>query len=147
VAEWLALAGCIDQRFPWGNAPPTRAHANLKFDTDSRLKPVGTFLAGCSPAGVYDCCGGVHEIVREMPHERFVSDQRFAAAFRLAGGSYWTEPVGLTCQRLRHLSVRERTTGHPSTVGIRLILYREADESARWASLREFRKHRQARGR
>jgi hypothetical protein len=71
VAEWLTLAGCLAQPFPWGHAPPTPEHANLEFDATTRLSPVGTFVAGRSSAGIYDCCGGVNEIVRELPYRMF----------------------------------------------------------------------------
>ncbi|MFC7548986.1 hypothetical protein [Plantactinospora sp. GCM10030261] len=141
VAEWLVLSGCLDQPYPWGHEPPTPERANLKFDVTSRLSPVGTFLSGRTTTDVYDCCGGVHEIVRELPHDRFVSDLRFEGAFRLAGGSYWSPPQGVTCQRFRHLTARDRG-GRPSTVGIRLVVYRESDEERRWAAQRTLRPRR-----
>ncbi|GAA1879738.1 hypothetical protein [Asanoa iriomotensis] len=144
VAEWLTLADCVDQPYPWGWEPPTPKHANLKWTVESRLSPVETFLEGKTKAGVYDCCGGVHEIVRELPHERFETDQRFEAAFRIAGGSYWTPPAWVDCQGFRRLS-RQVRGGPRSTVGIRLIVYREADEEPRWRSLKAFRVARQFR--
>jgi hypothetical protein len=144
VAEWITLAGCTAQPYPWGFEPPTRLHANLKFEPDSRLSPVGMYVAGRSAAGIYDLCGGVHEIVRELPHDRFVDDCHFEGAFRLAGGSYMSLPNGVTGQRFRHLSPRDRG-GRPSCVGIRLIAYRERDEALRWEALRMHRLGRQKR--
>ncbi|MEV4536855.1 hypothetical protein AB0J82_24055 [Asanoa sp. NPDC049518] len=146
VAEWLTLADCVDQPFPWGDKPPTPDHANLKWDVHTRLSPIGAFEDGRSRADVYDCCGGVNEIVRELPIEKFGSDEKFAAAFRLAGGSYDTPPVGVTCQRFRRLSDRDRGE-RPSTVGIRLIVYRKDDEDRRWLALRRFRAVRQVKDR
>ncbi|GIF64053.1 hypothetical protein Ais01nite_20880 [Asanoa ishikariensis] len=142
VAEWVTLAGCVDQPYPWGHDRPTALHANLKFDRGSRLSPVRTYVAGRSPAGIYDCCGGVHEIVRELPHDSFDTDQLFEGAFRLAGGSYLSPPHGVTGQRFRHLSPRDRGT-RKSCVGLRLIAYREADEARRWEALRTYRLSRQ----
>ena len=144
VAEWITLADCVDQPYPWGRTPPTRLHANLKFEPDSRLSPVGTYVAGKSKGGVYDCCGGLHEIVYELPHERFDTDPHFEGAFRLAGGSYLSPPDGVTGQRFRHLSPRDRGD-RPSCVGIRLIAYRERDEALRWEALRAYRLGRQNR--
>ncbi|MDG4825176.1 hypothetical protein O7635_25290 [Asanoa sp. WMMD1127] len=143
VVEWVKLAGCVDQPYPWGYDRPTALHANLKFDRGSRLSPVRTYIAGRSPAGIYDCCGGVHEIVRELPHDRFATDQQFEGAFRLAGGSYLSPPNGVTGQWFRHLSPRERGT-RPSCVGLRLIAYRDVDEARRWQALRAYRLSRQA---
>ncbi|GIG85655.1 formylglycine-generating enzyme family protein [Plantactinospora endophytica] len=142
VAEWITLAGCVSQPYPWGLDPPTPLHANLRFTPDSRLSPVGTYVAGRSPDGVYDCCGGVHELVRELPHEQFEDDRRFEGAFRLAGGSYLSPPHGVTGQRFRHLSPRDRGD-RPSCVGIRLVAYRERDEATRWDALRAYRVGRQ----
>ncbi|SNS60009.1 hypothetical protein SAMN05421812_10165 [Asanoa hainanensis] len=142
VAEWVRLAGCVDQPYPWGHDLPTPLHANLKFDRGSRLSPVRTYMAGRTAAGVYDCCGGVHEIVREQKHDTFDTDRRFEGAFRLAGGSYLSPPHGVTGQRFRHLSARDRG-GRPSCVGVRLIAYREVDEARRWESLKAFRLGRQ----
>ncbi|MGX7669825.1 hypothetical protein [Plantactinospora sp. DSM 117369] len=144
VAEWITLSGCVAQPYPWGLDPPTPLHANLKFTPDSRLSPVGAYEAGRSPDDVYDCCGGVHEIVRELPHERFDGDRRFEGAFRLAGGSYLSPPHGVTGQRFRHLS-RDDRGDRPSCVGIRLIGYRERDEATRWEALRAHRVGRQKR--
>lgn len=144
VAEWITFAGCADQRYPWGNEPPTPERANIRFDATTRLSPVGTYVAGKSPHGVYDCCGGVHELVRELPHQQFESDEKFAGAFRLAGGSYLSPPQAVDCQRFRHLTERSRGS-RPSTVGLRLVAYRDADEARRWASLRAFRLSRQER--
>lgn len=40
ACEWLALAGCEENPFPWGTAPPTPVRANLDFGNQDRKSVV-----------------------------------------------------------------------------------------------------------
>lgn len=68
-AEWEKAARGPDGRiYPWGNAPPTPAHAKYGDRTAKGyegLARVGSFAAGKSPYGVHDLAGNVWEWVAD----------------------------------------------------------------------------------
>lgn|GEM_PF-2951318 len=131
VVEWLALAGCTTQPFPWGSKHPTPNQANLNFDRDRnfdrsrrRVHPVGSYPKGRSPAGVEDCCGNVYELVRIGMGNKLPVD------FCLAGGCYLTHPK--SCQIFRPFLEDHHQRDN---IGIRMVHYNRGIEEARQLAL------------
>ena len=78
-AEWEKAARGTDGRlYPWGNAQPTKRHANfaqgLDFKDYGVLTNVGSREAGKSPYGVYDMAGNVWEWTADW-YEEFYYDR------------------------------------------------------------------------
>ena len=74
-AEWEKAARGTDQRtYPWGDAAPTRAHANAGQRTwkgyDS-LTAVGSHALGDSPHGVADLSGNVWEWIADRYDQHY----------------------------------------------------------------------------
>lgn len=125
VVEWLALAGCATQPFPWGSEHPTPNHANLYFGRGRpRVRPVGSYPKARSPAGAEDCCGNVYELVRVDQGDKFPKD------FRLAGGCYLTRPR--SCQIVRPFL---EDHNQRENIGIRMVRYDRGIEEARQLAL------------
>lgn len=127
TCEWLALADCENQSFPWGNDPPTPLRANLDFGSTSKLRSVGTRPRGASQYGVQDCCGNVHEIVRIRRSNKFPTD------FRLAGGCYQTNVHVASCRTFRPF--KKKKEDNRRNTAIRLIRYKKRDEDERYKAL------------
>ncbi|MET3973180.1 TIR domain-containing protein [Bradyrhizobium sp. S3.9.1] len=126
VAEWLRLAGCESQSYPWGETPPTADQTNLRFrGMTPRVKPVESYPKGRSTFDTYDCCGNIHELAWANEWERLPDDSR------LMGGCYLTRPEHSSCRRIRLLSRREPDLRR--NVGLRLV--RVPDHADRWSSL------------
>lgn len=68
-AEWeLAARGTEGRMYPWGEAHPTRGHANAghtKWHGYDTLTNVGQFELGKTPNGVYDLAGNLWEWVAD----------------------------------------------------------------------------------
>jgi hypothetical protein len=63
-AEWeWAAAGAEGRKYPWGNDPLTPARANFGNNV-GHPRPVGSYLEGKSPLGLYDLVGNVAEWCR-----------------------------------------------------------------------------------
>lgn len=130
VCEWLALAGCEAQPYPWGTETPTKKHANLDFGALSKLQPVGAHPQGASEWGAHDCCGNVHEIVRISMSNVAPTD------FRLAGGCYQTNAGFSSCQIFRPF--RKKREDNRRNTGVRLIRYRKRAADKRRSALQAF---------
>lgn len=122
--EWLRLAGCEHQRFPWGDTFDRPDRANLRIaGRKPRLHPVGSFRAGATANGIQDCCGNVYEIVR------LDRGEQFPHSFGLIGQSYRTPADEADC---RHLGCFwPRRHDHRRNVGVRLIRYLADDDGRR----------------
>jgi formylglycine-generating enzyme len=59
-AEWEWMAGGGARRYPWGDAEPTPAHANLRGLGPGR-PAAGSRIAGATPDGLLDVAGNVWE--------------------------------------------------------------------------------------
>lgn len=140
--EWLALAGCEVNPYPWGSEPPSADHANLRFDARvSTLQPVDLYPKGNSPCGAADCCGNVHEIVR-IEFSETVVPETFARAFRLAGGCFQNPPAA--CTVLRPFKLQARSEETRRNVGVRLVRYRKSDRALRSSALAAYLDRRRA---
>jgi hypothetical protein len=115
--EWLAIAGCVDNPYPWGIQLPTPAHASLAFRGDNSserkrsLRPVETYPMGVAPTGAHDCCGNVHEIVRISFGTSFPRD------FRLAGVVSRPQLIDPHVKLFAHSSQSRRTCGGTWALG------------------------------
>jgi Sulfatase-modifying factor enzyme 1 len=128
VCEWLALADCVEQPYPWGTEDPQKNYANVHFSyTQSKLHPVGTYPLGASKFGTYDCCGNVHEIVRISEASDFPEN------IRLMGGCYTTPAFASSCQIIRRFKAQKEDNRR--NVGLRLIRYNSNDCDRRLFSL------------
>lgn len=105
-AEWeRACAGSAGGRsYPWGDAAPTPAHANLGGALWSPA-PVGSYPAGVSPEGVHGLVGDVWEWTasdflpypgfRAFPYREY-SEVFFGPAHKvLRGGAWASAPVAV----------------------------------------------------
>jgi hypothetical protein len=135
ICEWLALAGCIDHKYPWGDMPPTPELANLAFTKDQRIKPVGTYPRGASPYKTLDCCGNVHEIVVSSPAALSAAGS-FPADYRLMGGCFRTPPTQAACDLVRPFRPKENE--ERKNVGLRLIRFSRYDRDRRREALAAF---------
>ncbi|GAA4471222.1 ergothioneine biosynthesis protein EgtB [Rhodococcus olei] len=101
AARWDPASG-RSRRFPWGDAEPTAAHANLG---QRHLEPaeVGAYPDGASPLGVHHLIGDVWEWTSSdfLPYPGFsffpyreYSEVFFGGDYKvLRGGSFGTDPV------------------------------------------------------
>lgn len=108
AAEWQKAGGWPEQlsggschRYPWGDVfEPTRA--NLWSAGKGRTVPVGDYIAGATPNGIYQMTGNVWEWLAD-PLDAIPSrpDQSFCAwrpMRRIAGGAFDTYfPAEATC--------------------------------------------------
>ncbi len=118
-AEWeKAARGGDDRRYPWGNAPPERRHAQFAARFNETA-PVTAHPDGASPYGVLDMAGNAWEWVssayRPYPYHALDGreDQKTGPVRGTRGGGHDSPAEEITTtQRGRNLSRNPRSGHH-----------------------------------
>jgi iron(II)-dependent oxidoreductase len=103
AAAWDPETG-TSRRYPWGDAAPTAAQANLG-QRHLQPAPVGAYPAGASPLGCHQMLGDVwewtssdfsaHPGFRSFPYREY-SEVFFGSGHKvLRGGSWATDPTAV----------------------------------------------------
>ena len=104
-AEWeKAARGPEGRLYPWGNDPPTAAHAVFGLtEGDETVAPIGHRAPGRSPYGIHDLAGNLYEWVSDWYDEDFYAQTPrhnprgpgAGTAKVQRGGSYINQPYRL----------------------------------------------------
>lgn len=95
-AEWEKAARGIDGRmYPWGNDPPTLAHAvyGLKESGAETISVIGNRERGMSPYGAHDMAGNLYEWVMDWYSEDYYLNFANGTAVNPRGPSEGTAKV------------------------------------------------------
>jgi len=107
-AEWEWMAGQGRRRYPWGNAEPTAAHANLRALGPGQVTPPGAFPAGATPEGIMDVAGNVWE---------WTSTAVPGSGAVVRGGSYNSISLYATCAFASEIPAATVSPG----IGLRVV--------------------------
>jgi len=123
-AEWEKAARGHDQRrYPWGETPPTAAHA--AFDRAyNAIEPGGGRPAGASPYGVHDLLGNLREwtatILKPYPYRHDDGRESFTGAGRVVvRGASHDDPAAALSVTRRWSYDRRRAASGQHVVGFR----------------------------
>ena len=124
-AEWEKAARGTDGRvYPWGNDPPTAAHAVFGLTEGAEpVLPIGTRDQGKSPYGVHDLAGNLYEWVTDWYDDAFYTSHPISnprgpvegTAKVQRGGSYTNTPYRLRAS----FRTKDDPTEHDPHVGFR----------------------------
>ena len=112
-AEWERAARGDDGRiYPWGNAPPDCALANL-FGCGDAVQPVGGHPAGASPYGALDMAGNVMEWTADFYAEDYYATSPPENPTGPATGTTHAKRGGSYMGDIDTLRAANRVTGFP----------------------------------
>jgi iron(II)-dependent oxidoreductase len=116
-AEWeLAASGFEKREFPWGNEPPSPAHAQLNARCPAQA-PVSAFAAGDTPEGLRQMIGNVWEWTADdfRPYPGFIRDPYkeysepwFGPPYKVLRGGCWATRSRLIRNTWRNFYATDR---------------------------------------
>ena len=97
--EWeIAARGNEERLYPWGNETLDITRANFDYHI-GHTTPVGSYVKGKTPEGVYDMAGNVNEMIdkkwEEYPWGKKRDDSEKLCVNPICRGGAWTSPMNM----------------------------------------------------